>query len=303
MKPAIILKNQRLCVEIARPSTAYSGSRFDWTGFITQITLDEKDTFCVKEQIGPNRSSGGIGFCNEFGIDRPIGYEDTSVGNYFPKIGVGMLKKSSEEPYDFFSPYEISPLSYTDKILADEKGQLVSYEVSSMIQEGPYHIHLKKTISLHEDRLSIDYTLNNSGEKTFETNEYCHNFIGINGRHMEDGYILHIPAATKVEKVAGEFEVLIKPNSSASLTQISWAKKPEVDYYALLESSPDSSIAKWTLYNEKDGVGLRDFSDFPVSKFALWGHAHVCSPELFIELSVAPGKEISWRREYQFFRS
>lgn len=302
MKPAIVLKNHRLCVEIARPTIAYSGSRFDWTGFITQITLDQKDTFCVKEQLAPNQGSGGIGFCNEFGIDLPIGYESTLVGNSFPKIGVGMLKKSSEKPYDFFSPYEVAPIAFTDKLQSDAQGQPISYEVNSMIQEGPYHIHLKKTISLQEDRLLIDYTLNNSGEEAFETNEYCHNFIGINNRHMEDGYILQIPAATKVEKMAGEFEVLIKPNSSASLTQISWDHKPEVDYYALLDSSPEPTTAKWTLYNERDGVGVRDYSNFPVTKFALWGHAHVCSPELFIHLSLTPGQEISWKREYQFFR-
>lgn len=39
----------RLDVEITEPGERYSGSRFDWTGFVAQITLDGKHTFCGSE--------------------------------------------------------------------------------------------------------------------------------------------------------------------------------------------------------------------------------------------------------------
>jgi hypothetical protein len=35
----VILSNDRLRVEIADLGTVYQGPRFDWTGFITQVTL------------------------------------------------------------------------------------------------------------------------------------------------------------------------------------------------------------------------------------------------------------------------
>ena len=37
----IFLQNERLTVEIAQPGEHYDGTRFDWSGFITQVTLEE----------------------------------------------------------------------------------------------------------------------------------------------------------------------------------------------------------------------------------------------------------------------
>jgi len=36
----IVLKSDQLTVEIAQPGVFYNGTRFDWSGFITQVTLD-----------------------------------------------------------------------------------------------------------------------------------------------------------------------------------------------------------------------------------------------------------------------
>lgn len=72
-------------------------------------TLDGRHTFCVPEQYEPGRGSGGSGLCNEFGIRTPIGYDEAKVGDQFPKIGTGLLKRKSEEGYDFFTPYEVEP--------------------------------------------------------------------------------------------------------------------------------------------------------------------------------------------------
>ena len=53
------LKSDRLLVEIAKPGTVYAGSRFDWTGFITQVYLDGKHTFCAYEDVVPGRAVCG----------------------------------------------------------------------------------------------------------------------------------------------------------------------------------------------------------------------------------------------------
>ncbi|MBE3039355.1 MAG: hypothetical protein IMZ62_11155, partial [Chloroflexi bacterium] len=42
----ILLNSQRLEVEISTPGAAYHSTRFDWSGFITQVTLDGAHTFC-----------------------------------------------------------------------------------------------------------------------------------------------------------------------------------------------------------------------------------------------------------------
>ena len=107
----IELNNGRLSVRISYPGEVYRGSRFDWNGFITQVTLDDRYTFCVPEALTPGVGSGGQGFCGEFGIEEAIGYDETCVDNYFIKIGVGNLKKTDDRPYDFFRNYPVVPLA------------------------------------------------------------------------------------------------------------------------------------------------------------------------------------------------
>jgi len=107
-----VLENDRLKVDIAAPGEVYSGSRFDWTGFITQITLDHAVTFCVPERLEKGVGTGGVGLSNEFGIDQPLGYDEVKVGQQFPKIGVGLLTKASESDYDFFTIMTLLPLCF-----------------------------------------------------------------------------------------------------------------------------------------------------------------------------------------------
>ena len=86
------LKSYRLCVEITYPGQAPNTTyRFDRAGFITEVVLDGTHRFCATE---PNNlshpSSGGRGICNEYIFDVS---GKASVGEHFPKLGVGLLKK------------------------------------------------------------------------------------------------------------------------------------------------------------------------------------------------------------------
>src|SRR5512135_3483133 len=96
---AIQLHSDRLEVEISQPGAAYSGTRFDWSGFVTQVTLDGKHTYCIPESLVPGEGSGGIGLCNEFGIDSPVGFDETKPGDLFPKIGIGLLTRLDKPDY------------------------------------------------------------------------------------------------------------------------------------------------------------------------------------------------------------
>ena len=46
----IVLTGDRLKVEIARPGEFYNGTRFDWSGHITQVTLDGQPVADFKSQ-------------------------------------------------------------------------------------------------------------------------------------------------------------------------------------------------------------------------------------------------------------
>lgn len=112
---AYTLSNGILTAEIA-DTGSYRGTRFDWTGFITQVTLNRGGhTFCVPESLVPGQGTGGIGLCNEFGISRAIGYDEAAVGEWFPKPGVGLLQKVSAAPYSFAADYPLIPFQVVEE--------------------------------------------------------------------------------------------------------------------------------------------------------------------------------------------
>lgn len=105
------LSNGVLSVDIADIGEDYKGTRFDWTGFITQVTLEKGNhTFCVPESLKEGEGTGGSGLCNEFGISRAIGYDEAPIGGWFPKPGIGLLQKLDSQSYSFISEYPLTPL-------------------------------------------------------------------------------------------------------------------------------------------------------------------------------------------------
>ena len=96
---ALLLENNLLQLEIQEPGKGYCGSRFDWTGQITQIRYRRQHTFCTEETVDPALVNKlGRGLYNEFGIDQPLGYHDCSVGDKFPKIGIGLITRDTPGP-------------------------------------------------------------------------------------------------------------------------------------------------------------------------------------------------------------
>jgi hypothetical protein len=283
-----VLKNESLEVRIAKPGEVYRGARFDWTGFITDIWF-QKHSFCVPEQYVEGKGTGGSGFCNEFGIDLPLGYEGINVGGKFPKIGVGLVTKLSDEPYKFFAPAPVSGLDIIEEFWTDNK-----YKVVSEINDGNgLSMSLTKIISLEDSVLSIYYFLENQGSKKLITNEYNHNFIGINNDLVGPNYELNIPSLKGINSKVGEY--------SYKDTNITWENKPEGDFYGIVENGPNLASFNWELRHKQSKVGVREISTFPVSKIAFWGYTHVVCPEVFINIEIEPKASLSWKRCYEFF--
>ncbi|MFF2912298.1 hypothetical protein [Paenibacillus sp. NPDC057934] len=290
-----ILSNGILSVEIAEMG-AYAGSRFDWTGFITQVTLEQgKHTFCVPESLIPGQGSGGRGLCNEFGISRAIGYDEAPVGGWFPKPGVGLLQRQNLDAYTFMGEYERTPFVIGVEASSDS----ITYTVQPMECNG-YGMLLTKTIAIHQNTLIIDYTLVNKGTKTIETEEYVHNFIGIDGNAVGVDYELRLPGVISIEKPESSFtsELLLTEGD-----RLSWKRQPDRPFYCMLSSDAKGEVDfNWELTHKPSGAGLREIGDFPISQIALWGVGHVISPEVFVNISLLPRQSKHWRRSYEFFK-
>jgi hypothetical protein len=283
----IRLKNNRLQVTISHPGSAYKGSRFDWSGYITQVTLDGEHSFCVPESIIPGEGTGGIGICGEFGIFTPLRYYNCPIGQQFPKLGVGLLTKADANEYDFAYPFKIQP--YVTRV--KNEINCIHYSVEPIDCHG-YAAHLEKKIFIQENTLSICYQLKNVGTQPIITEEYYHNFVNINGANLGPEYQISFPFA--FPDLNNEDTSIINPSS------LSWKKELNHTFYRRVFEVPESPNYSWELVHVPSGIKMKEETDFAWGMFAIFATKRLISPECFLQLNVLPNETRTWSRRFLF---
>lgn len=291
---AHILKNKNLEIEIDIPSENYNFSRFDWTGKIVEVKFQNIELSSVERTDCQNENYFGKGFYNEFGIDTPLGFDETELGGWFHKIGVGLLKK--EDPQYLFSKnYEIKPAEF--KIITESNKILISCKSNAV---NGYSYLLRKEIELHESSFTIKYFLQNTGEKEIVTNEYVHNFTAINKDSIGTNYILKFPFQLQPEL----FEETVNPELKVDIGQneIKFNGSPKEQFFFSNLTGNDNVDAEWELINRESKIGISETGSFQTNKVNLWGWKHVISPELFYNISIKPGQSTQWTRNYKVYK-
>ena len=290
-----ILKNNNLEIHFDYPLENYCFSRFDYTGKITKIKYQNIDVTGVERTDLDNPQIIGQGLYNEFGIDEALGFNETKIGEWFHKIGVGLLKKDTNQ-YEFHKAYEINPCQF--EIKTDTNNIKI---VCVSEHKNGYAYILTKTISLFESSFKIEYELQNVGSKVIDTDEYSHNFISINRDLIGSENILNFPFDLKPnhfnETVNKEDKVIIDLNA------FKFSNNLKEQFFFSNISGNKKVSAHWSLINLKHNIGISETGSFETNKINLWGWTHVISPELFYKVHVEPKKTITWSRNYQFFNA
>jgi len=288
-----ILKNKNLEVHIDTPFENYKFSRFDWTGKIVKVKFQNIQLSSVERTNCENEHLFGKGFYNEFGIDTALGFDETDIGGWFHKIGVGLLKKDNTQ-YLFSENYEIKPADF--KIISEPNRLLISCRSESV---NGYAYLLKKEIELHDSSFTIKYYLQNTGDKDIITNEYVHNFMAINNDLIGSNYQLKFPFLIKPElfgeSVNPELNVIIGPND------IKFNNQPNEQFFFSNLAGSANVNAEWELTNLESNIGISETGSFQTNKVNLWGWKHVISPELFFKIFIKPGESTEWSRNYKMY--
>jgi hypothetical protein len=290
----IFIANKILRLEIQSPGEHYRGSRFDWTGAIVQVTMNDKHTFCTSEFEEAHKiNSGGRGFYNEFGIDAAIGYEECLPGQCFHKIGTGMLRRDTK-PYHFLKQYDSLPV----EIESEWQVAKVVFIVNSTNLNG-YAYHLTKSIILEDSSFSINYELKNTGDKAILSNEYVHNFLALNGQAIHKGYTLKLPFTINPES----FTETVNPMQTVEFKDalVKWNSEVTEPFFFSNMNSKEEEDYWWELVHEEERIGIRENCYGKVSKVNLWGTRHVVSPEVFHPIYLRPSEKDIWKRTFTFF--
>ena len=236
----------------------------------------------------------GKGFYNEFGIDTALGYEETEVGGWFPKIGIGLLKKEPG-PYSFSKNYQIQPAAFKVKKAVN---QLIISCRSKKV--NGYAYLLRKEIELTENGFTINYFLENRGEKDIITDEYVHNFTAIQQDPIGPNYQLQFPFLLK-PKLFGE---TVNPTHKVNIGAqgFSFNGHPSDPFFFSNLSGNESVAAAWELRHLKHKIAIKETGNFQTKKVNLWGWKQVISPELFFNINIKSGAAVEWSRAYEIYR-
>jgi hypothetical protein len=288
------LHNCHLEITVDLPSEGYKSSRFDYTGKITSVKFQDA-LVTGKEQLdAQNGDYLGKGLYNEFGIDSALGYNNTKKGDWFHKIGVGLLKKD-DDTYQFNKNYEIRPANFVTQGTSDS----ISIICQSESING-YSYVLKKEMLLHENSFVIKYFLENTGIKDIDTTEYNHNFIAINNELIGNSYVLKFP----FEIQPASFKEYVNSEKIVSFEQdsVSFHGNPnEQFFFSKINGGAEEVSAKWKIINLTNRIGISETGNFVTKKINLWGWKHVISPELFFDITLKSGEVTEWSRTYKFF--
>ncbi|MFT7020631.1 MAG: hypothetical protein ACJASO_002828, partial [Cyclobacteriaceae bacterium] len=241
---------------------------------------------------GP-RAQEGRGFYNEFGIEQAVGFASIKDGEWFHKIGVGLLQKNGDV-YDFAQAYKIRPAEF-EVITGENQIQITC---RSAFCDGIAYV-LKKLIQLQEDGFDVQYELINRGEQIIETDEYMHNFMAINGEGIGPDYELDFPFEIQPDgfnKTVNDEKVV-----DIGKRKITFNGHPTQDFFFSNLSGGQQVTASWTLTHEGAKIGLSETCDFKTASINLWGIGYVVSPEIFKHIKLLPQQSTQWSRSYRFF--
>ena len=291
---AYVLKNKKLEIYVDAPSENYNCTRFDWTGKISKVRFQNISVTTVENTNLINTACFGKGFYNEFGIDTPLGFNETAIGGWFHKIGVGLLKKENEQ-YLFHKKYAVKPAKFS---VSTEANAVIIHCTSEAV--NGYSYKLTKEIKLNSSSFTIKYTLHNTGEKEIVTDEYVHNFMATDNALKEKEYALEFPL--KLDPPLFDETVNTEQKVAIGSNRITFKDTPKEQFFFSNLSGGKHKNAAWTLLNSKTNIGIQEIGNFKTDKINLWGWGHVISPELFFKINIKAGESSEWSRSFEVFK-
>ena len=291
------LNSDRLSVEIMEPGEGTNrGFRFDRAGYISEVVLDGDMRFAATEPRNlAHPSSLGRGFCNEYRFD-PSG--EAAIGDYFPKFGIGIIQKEDEGKFVFHKAYR----NFRENAVAITKSKDAARFITEPMPCLGYAVRLTKEIRVSGNTMSMDVTVENVGEKPITMNEFCHNFISIDGMAVGSDYELDLPQCPDLghERLNNRrgFSGVLRGNGRG----LTFCEFTAIDTdYAVQGADMEQTVPfTWTL-RHKGARGMVAGRDYFIPKFiAVWAVDHIVSPEVVHEFTVEPGAAHSWKREWTF---
>jgi hypothetical protein len=299
--PQVLLRNRSATARVYLPDPQrgyYRGTRFDWSGQVFSLRTLRHEFFGQWYDVeDPLRNDSIMGPVEEFRTGgAALGYAEAAPGGEFVRIGVGILRKPGDGPFENFRTYEIV-----------DAGQWKIRRARAWVEflhairpSNGYAYEYRKKVRLvrQKPQLVIEHTLKNTGTKTIETDQYNHNFFVIDGLPAGPGVQVFFPfelqpvrkfSADFLENRGNRIEIVGEiPAGASAIGEFRGFSTSPADYDIRVEHQPA-------------GAGVRIRGSLPLARLVFWCMRRTFCPEPYVHLSVPPGRQVSWSLTYDFY--
>lgn len=276
----------------------YRGTRFDWSGVIYSLQAGGHEYFGQWfDKYDPKLHDAITGPVEEFRTgDAGLGFEDAKPGDTFIRIGVGVVRRPDDRPYQMVRTYEIvDPGKWAvktgrDRIefthdLTDKKGY--SYKYTKVVRlEG------------NKPEMVIEHSLKNTGTKAISTSQYNHNFFVIDGQPSGPDTSVRVPFELKPVRPFRDNNAVTRGGEIVYQKELEKGQSVFGEFAGFGKDASDYDIH---VENKKAGAGVRIRGDRPLSKLVYWSIRTTACPEPYIDMQVEPGREFKWTYRYEFY--
>lgn len=269
----------------------YRATRFDWSGVLSDLRgrghryvtpwKNRHDPLCHDDLSGP---------VDEF---TEIGYERARPGEEFLKIGVGMLRRYSGEPYDRFRLYEIVNHGLWETTATRDR-----VEFRHRLLSDEYGYDYRKELRLpHTDRLRIDYTLKNLGPAVLAGQVCNHNFFTLDRMVTGPDTAIRFP----FHPVGTWREAYDCVTLGRDGIRFNRELRPGETVFMGDLHAQDSASGTYgfCILNLLTGAGIRVSGNAPLSHMVLWARRGIACIEPYTTFRAFPGETLVWRLEYE----
>jgi hypothetical protein len=296
--PVAVISNDTLKMSLYLPDPEhgfYRATRFDWSGVIGSLEYDGHqffgewkpvhDPYFHEDISGPVESFRGEG----------TGFEEAKPGGPFVRIGVGILEKEKDTAYVWNHTYRIIDHGVWN---VTRGADWIEFRHTVNSETGWSYIYTKKiSLTANPPGFVIDHTLQNTGEKRIETDQFNHNFFMIDGGVTGPDFRVEFPFEITSTQGLRDNQGVLRIEGN----QLRFNQKFKEDGSAWVELfgyGTDPSDHRFRVVNERSGAAVKVHLDQPVYRMVFWGTTTTLCPENFIYMDIEPGNEHHWRSEY-----
>lgn len=278
----------------------YRGARFDWSGVIARLDHAGHNYFGVWfPKYEPTLHDAITGPVEEFRSEdgTALGYSEAKAGDMFVKIGVGVLEKPDDKPYEFARNYRI--VSSGVWIVRPHADNVEFVQELKGVNGYAYVYSKRVRLAKGKPQLVLEHTLKNTGKRAIATQVYDHDFYVIDGQPTGPAFTIRFPFKPRpVSDLKGVAE--IHGNDIVYQRELSPGNQESVATYVegFSASSKDNDIR---VENIKVRAGVRETGDHPIEKLYLWSVRTTVCPEAYISLNIPPKKKATWQIKYDFY--